>query len=213
MSSHDSLNAAAQDRKARLAQPKSLKRKQLSPTDELTDASSNALVHTESASPPPVTTTYLSGRNYDPETRGPKLGFEAPPVADPNSTLEAQAEALAADTRAVAEAEEKADKPLDLFKLQPKKPNWDLKRDLDAKMKVVDVWTENAIARLVRERIEGAKRAQMEKARGGGTNVGADGEGEEVGMEGATLVEAMHVREREEEEERGREREDDMDVS
>jgi coiled-coil domain-containing protein 12 len=80
-------------------------------------------------------------------------------------------------------------------------------------MKVVDVWTENAIARLVRERIEGAKRAQMEKARGGGTNVGADGEGEEVGMEGATLVEAMHVREREEEEERGREREDDLDVS
>ena len=213
MSSHDSLNAAAQDRKARLAQLKSLKRKQPSSTDELTDASSNALVRTESASPPPVTTTYLSGRNYDPETRGPKLGFETPPVADPNSTLEAQAEALAAETRAAAEAEEKADKPLDLFKLQPKKPNWDLKRDLDAKMKVVDVWTENAIARLVRERIEGVKRAQMEKVGGGETNGGADGEGEEVGMEGATLVEAMHVREREEEEERGREKEDDMDVS
>ncbi|OCL03611.1 hypothetical protein AOQ84DRAFT_347478 [Glonium stellatum] len=213
MSSHDTLNAAAQDRKARLAQLKSLKRKQPSSTDESADASSNALIRTEPASPPSVTTTYLSGRNYDPETRGPKLGFEAPPVADPDGTLEAKAEVLAAEIRAAAEAEEKADKPLDLFKLQPKKPNWDLKRDLEAKMKVLDVWTENAIARLVRERIEGAKRAQMEKAGGRGTNGGADVDVEEVGMEGATLVEAMHVREREEEEERGREREDDIDVS
>jgi hypothetical protein len=30
-----------------------------------------------------------------------------------------------------------ADEPLDLFKLQPKKPNWDLKRDLDEKLKIL----------------------------------------------------------------------------
>ncbi|OCK81918.1 hypothetical protein K432DRAFT_380867 [Lepidopterella palustris CBS 459.81] len=206
MSSHDKLNAAAQDRKARLAQLKSLKRKQPSSTTDDSSASSTALT-TTSPEPPSVTTTYLSGRNYDAETRGPKLGFESAPITAPDRTLEAQATALADRTRAEAEAEEKADKPLDLFKLQPKKPNWDLKRDLALKMKVVDVWTENAIARLVRERIENAKRAQAEKGV-------VSGDGDDVGMEGVTLIEAMHVREREEEEERGREREEDeMDAS
>ena len=40
-------------------------------------------------------------------------------------TLEAKAAALAAETKRQAEEEAKEDKPLDLFKLQPKKPKWD----------------------------------------------------------------------------------------
>ncbi|KAK5013665.1 hypothetical protein LTR39_003538 [Cryomyces antarcticus] len=208
MPSHASLDAAAQERKARLAKLKSLKRKQPDTNAEVSTEAIPATVEApatiSSPTPPDITATYLSGRNYNALTKGPKLGFELPPsVAQP--TLEAAAARLAAETRAQAEADAATDAPLDLFKLQPKKPNWDLKRDLARKLEVLDVRTENAIARLVRRRIEGAR-----KVDGGGGGKGQEGgDGEVVGMEGATLVEAMHVREREEEEDRRREEEDE----
>ena len=89
--------------------------------------------------------------------------------------------------------------------MQPKKPNWDLKRDLEQKMKPLQVQTDNAIAKLVRERVE-AQKAIREKQPLDGSN------GEEVGMEGAELVEAMHLKEQEDERERKRDEEDE-DVS
>lgn len=236
MSTRTTLAAATQDRKARLAQLKSLKRKQpdsssydesnpaegdedgpppakiqKSPTPETAGADATAVVA------PDVTTLYLSGRNFDTTTRGAKLGFESAPD-EGQVTLEAQAADIAAQTKAQAEAEAAADKPLDLFSLQPKKPNWDLKRDLAAKMKILDVRTENAIARLVRDRIEAQKARALEAKNGAkgqtnGSGGGVDGEaGEEVGMEGAALVEAMHVREREEQADAQRERELDEDL-
>ncbi|KAF2704853.1 hypothetical protein K504DRAFT_389561 [Pleomassaria siparia CBS 279.74] len=212
MSSHEKLAAAANDRKARLAQLKSLKRKQAPTDDEPSGASeegpsttpSTAL--TSTASPEPVTKAYLSGRNYDAETRNVKLGFESAPIGDATSTLEYKAGQLALETKEAQAKEEKEDKPLDLFKLQPKKPNWDLKRDLENKLKTVDVWTENAIARLVRERVEAQKKTRTAKAGNGG------GEVEELGMQGEELVEAMHLREKEEELARKREEEEE-DVS
>ena len=96
-----------------------------------------------------------------------------------------------------------------MFKLQPKKANWDLKRDLARKMEVLDVRTDNAIARMVRERIEGQKKAQREAAAvGGGSTGGSTGGGmggdeevegaENVGLKGEELVEGIHQREREE---------------
>lgn len=217
MSSHEALSAAANDRKARLAQLKSLKRKQAPSTDEGDqDTSSTSLTRTEPSDDSidnTVTKTYLSGRNFDPETRNVKLGFENQPIADPTSTLEYKAQQLALETKAAQEAEKAEDKGLDLFKLQPKKPNWDLKRDLDLKMKPLEVQTENAIARLVRERIEGQKASKSEvvdkRVEGGREN---EGDGEEVGMEGSELVEAMHLKEQEEERERRRDEEDE-DVS
>lgn len=210
MASTQALGAAALDRKARLAQLKSLKRKQPDSTDEAPQQQQDD----ENAAPQPqspsngteeadVTSKYLSGRNYDPATRGAKLGFELAP-SDGKSTLELQAEKLAAETKRAAEEEAAKDAPLDLFKLQPKKPNWDLKRDLDRKLDVLNVRTDNTIARLVRERI-GAQQAAA-KARLGNSA----GEGEEaVGIEGTTLVEAVNVREREDEEELRREREEE----
>ncbi|KAF2256275.1 hypothetical protein BU26DRAFT_513108 [Trematosphaeria pertusa] len=220
MSSHETLSAAANDRKARLAQLKSLKRKQAPDSSDLPVASaledgpsltpSTALTSTKSPSPSEdraIAKAYLSGRNYDPETRNVKLGFEATPIADPTNTLEYKAEQLALETRKKQEEEKIADQPLDLFKLQPKKPNWDLKRDLQEKMRGLDVQTENAIAKLVRERVEAQrKERQAEEGRNG------DGEGQEVGMGGSELVEAMHLKEREEEEERKRDVADE-DVS
>ncbi|EKD14430.1 uncharacterized protein L3040_005737 [Drepanopeziza brunnea f. sp. 'multigermtubi'] len=199
-STHVSLGAAADERKARLAKLKSLKRKQ--PGDEIVAPES-----TRSPSPPTepdVATLHLSGRNYDPETKGPRLGFEAPPTLAVEKTLEQQAKEVEDEIRKKAEEEEQDDKGVDLFKLQPKKPNWDLKRDLDKKLEILNVRTENAIARMVRERIEGSQKAKL----GNGAVTASEG-GEEMGMEGIALVEGVKLREREEEEEERREKEDD----
>jgi len=199
---HATLGAAADERKARLAKLKSLKRKQ--PGDEIVAPES-----THSPSPPAepgVTKLHLSGRNYDPEAKGPKLGFEAPPTLAVEKTLEQQAREVEEEIRKKADEEEQDDKGVDLFKLQPKKPNWDLKRDLDKKLEILNVRTENAIAKMVRERIEGAQKAAKSRS-GNGTITASEG-GEEMGMEGVALVEGVKLREREEEEEERREKED-----
>jgi coiled-coil domain-containing protein 12 len=194
MSSRTTLSAASEDRKARLAQLRSLKRKQPSqdddapPSDKATDDVVKATPQKENGEGD-VTVKYLSGRNYDLETRTAKLGFEHAPDDAATTTLEKQAEAVAQRIKAEDEKASK-DEALDLFKLQPKKPNWDLKRDLGQRMEVLDIKTENAIARLVRQRIE----AQNKK----------DGEG---GLEGADLMEALNVREKQEEDEQRRDRE------
>jgi coiled-coil domain-containing protein 12 len=196
------LTAATQDRKVRLAQLKSLKRK-APPADEQDEAEPRevALTEQDETAKSSAAATVLSGRNYNAETRGPKLGFEVQPD-EGQVTVEEQARLLAEETKKQAEKEAQDDKPLDLFKLQPKKPNWDLKRDLNRKMEVLNVRTDNAIAKLVRERI---KKAQDEARMKGAGN---DGEAV-VGMEGTTLVEAVHQREKEEEEDERREREAD----
>lgn len=213
MASTQALSAASQDRKARLAQLKSLKRKQPDETqDESQDAEPAAKSPRQEAQKeqPDITTTYLSGRNYDPETKGPRLGFEAAP-SEGQETLERKAAALAAETKRQAEEEEKADKPLDLFKIQPKKPNWDLKRDLERKLEILNVRTDNAIARIVRERIANQQIVAKAKASNGQANGSAEGEGdlEAAGIDGTILVEATNVREREDEEDARREREEE----
>jgi coiled-coil domain-containing protein 12 len=212
-STQASLSAAADDRKSRLAKLKNLKRKQ--PGDEVAPPES-----TRSPSPPAIAATavtavveqdvaklHLSGRNYDAEARGPKLGFEsAPTLGMEGPTLEEQAAEVEAEAKqkALQDAAD-ADKGIDLFKLQPKKPNWDLKRDLDKKLEVLNVRTDNAIARLVRERISSAKTAEKDKQQ---QKAVTGGEGEAVGLDGVALVEAMRLRERENEEEEKREREE-----
>ncbi|KAL8942945.1 MAG: hypothetical protein Q9216_001360 [Gyalolechia sp. 2 TL-2023] len=202
-STHASLDAAATERKARLAKLKSLKRKEPdTPADDSAESTS-ASAHfppnpDRPSSPPSTATVYLSGRNYDPETRGPKLGFESAPTEN-TETLEDRAEQIARETREQEEKEEKEERPIDLFKLQPKKPNWDLKRDLGRKMETLNVRTENAIARLVRERIEGSQKKSVQ-------HTGPEF-GEKLGIEGEELVEGVRVREREEEEADRRERE------
>ncbi|KAK4241338.1 cwf18 pre-mRNA splicing factor-domain-containing protein [Achaetomium macrosporum] len=229
MSSHAALSAAADDRKARLAKLKSLKRKQ--PTEEDADATTsprdvspgnhnNNQGESSSAPAPPtkdVARLHLSGRNYDFETKGPKLGFEAPPtLALEKPTLEEKAQDLEEESRRQAALDAQNDKGIDLLKLQPKKPNWDLKRELNLKMEALNVQTENAIARLVRERLAEKKAAaEAARAQNGPRQDGAEqGEGEGEGdaavegmLDGAAIVEGMRLREREEEEDTRRERE------
>lgn len=216
MASTQALSAAAQDRKARLAQLKSLKRKQPDSGDAPTNDSEpipKSPRQEDQAVEDGITSKYLSGRNYDAEARGARLGFESAP-SEGQDTLEKQAAALAAETKKQAEEEAKADKPLDLFKLQPKKPNWDLKRDLERKLEVLNVRTDNAIARIVRERIANQQKtasARTAESANGNTNGASldDAEGEAIGMEGTSLVEATNVREREDEEEARRERQEE----
>ncbi|EFQ96724.1 hypothetical protein MGYG_08649 [Nannizzia gypsea CBS 118893] len=177
-SSHTTLDAAAADRKARLAKLASLKRQRSETESEPAD-------QTASSSTP----KYLSGRNYDWETKGAKLGFENDP-SQGAETLEDKAAEIAAATAQAAQENEDAEKPIDLFNLQPKKPNWDLKRDLEQKMKVLDVRTDNAIARLVRQRIQNSQAAAAAR--------GIDGDGEAAGIDGEMLVQGIHTRERDE---------------
>ncbi|KAI1738929.1 cwf18 pre-mRNA splicing factor-domain-containing protein [Xylaria scruposa] len=196
--SNATLSAAADDRKARLAKLKTLKRKQ--PGDEIVAPESE-----RSASPPAevdIARIHLSGRNYDAEARGPKLGFEAPPTLGMEGpTLEEQAALVEEEVREKAAEDAKDDQDIDLFKLQPKKPNWDLKRDLEKKLEVLNVRTDNAIAKLVRERIANAQAAAKTTAQPIAAD-GDDGSAEAAGMDGVALVEGLRVREREEEEER-----------
>jgi coiled-coil domain-containing protein 12 len=182
-SNHASLEAAATERKARLARLAALKRQQPEP-EPLGEILPKEGEAADSARD--VTTTYLSGRNYDPETRGPKLGFEKAPV-EGQITLEEQASVVARETSEWLKEDEVADRPIDLFKLQPKKPNWDLKRHLDEKMKILSVRTDNAIAKLVRQRMESAQKLAKAET--------AQSNGEEVGIEGEALVEGIHARE------------------
>ena len=206
MASTQALSVTAQDRKARLAQLKSLKRKQPDEPQEDDSGQPDPKSPRNDAEVDSSATTnkYISGRNYDFETKGAKLGFDAAP-SEGKDTLENKAAALAAETKLQAETEEKADKPLDLFKLQPKKPNWDLKRDLEKKLEILNVRTDNAIARIVRERIAAQQKAA--KAKAAGANGATDGEA--AGMDGSTLVEATHIREKEDEEDARREREEE----
>ncbi|KAL8756615.1 MAG: hypothetical protein Q9199_002802 [Rusavskia elegans] len=199
-STHTSLDAAATERKARLAKLKSLKRKQPdTAAEESTEPTRDIRDDSSTSNSLPITSTYLSGRNYDPTTRGPKLGFEAAPTENAE-TLEDRADRVERETKEKEAKEEQEDKPSDLFKLQPKKPNWDLKRDVARKMEVLNRRTDNAIARLVRERIEGAKKKST-------AALGKD-DGQQLGMKGEELVEGVHLREREEEEDERRETED-----
>jgi coiled-coil domain-containing protein 12 len=55
---------------------------------------------------------------------------------------------LAADTSKKAE--------VDLVDLAPRKPNWDLKRDLDVKLAKLERRTDLAIAQIIRERLREA---------------------------------------------------------
>lgn len=205
MNSHNSLSAAADERKARLAKLKNLKRKQ--PTDEV--ATPEGERDASQPAEPDVATIHLSGRNYDPETRGPKLGFDAPPtLALEKSTLEEQAAEVEAEVREQAAKEAEDDKGLDLFKLQPKKPNWDLKRNLDQKMELLNTRTDNAIAKLVRDRVVGAQKAAQKTAGVDSGNL----DGDAAGVDGIALVEGLRVREQEEQEEEQREREEEESV-
>ncbi|PUU84369.1 cwf18 pre-mRNA splicing factor-domain-containing protein [Tuber borchii] len=164
MSSIASLDAQSAARKERLAQLKSLKRKQPpadpSPSQEVT------MTMDDPENPEKGTNVHLSGRNYDIESRAPKMGFVSAP-SEGQETLEDAAKKIVETTKALQIEDEKNDKPIDLFNLQPKKPNWDLKRDADKKLEKLNQKTDIAIAKIIRARIEEARQKRIGHSKGG----------------------------------------------
>ncbi|KAK6509959.1 hypothetical protein TWF481_004675 [Arthrobotrys musiformis] len=145
------LEAQSLARKDRLEKLRSLKRKQEEP-----DAAS--FEGTQGTETSEASTVVLSGRNYDVQTKAPRLGFDTAP-SDNQETLESRAENVAAEARTAMKDEEEAGLSIDLLSLQPKKPNWDLKRDVDQKLSRLDLMTNNAIARILHDSISQAKAA------------------------------------------------------
>jgi coiled-coil domain-containing protein 12 len=146
------LEQQAAERKARLAQLRSLKRKadQVDQPPELPASSRSATPEqprSDSDKEPK-----LSGRNYDLEARDFKSGVGVL-LIDGEETIELVAEEE--KEKALSKLRERETAKLNLDSLQPKKVNWDLKRDLEPQMALLETRTDNAIIRIVRDRLKG----------------------------------------------------------
>ncbi|CAN6599538.1 hypothetical protein TRVA0_001S07426 [Trichomonascus vanleenenianus] len=137
-----SLEQQAASRKERLAQLRGLKRRS---EQDATPATSNDKESSVS----------LKSRNFDPETRSAKLGFDEPPVLrqGDNETVEVVAEELQQQALDKLVQQTSANTKLRLEDLKPKSAAWDLKRDLESKLAVLEGRTDNEIARLVRLKV------------------------------------------------------------
>ncbi|ORY72591.1 cwf18 pre-mRNA splicing factor-domain-containing protein [Leucosporidium creatinivorum] len=133
-----SLQEAAEARKAKLAALK--KRKTL-------HDSGNPEAAADANDKPEV----FRFRNYDPETGTARKHART----DENETVEKQVEGLA--EKIIAEDEAKRAQELDLTNIQPKRANWDLKRDLDRKLSKLKTKTDIAISQLIRKRLQAQK--------------------------------------------------------
>ncbi|THH17114.1 hypothetical protein EW146_g3635 [Bondarzewia mesenterica] len=95
----------------------------------------------------------LSKRNFDPETR--TLRKRQQEDVDMDDTVERHVEGLA--EQIITEDEERRAQDLDLFNIAPKRPNWDLKREMDKKLAKLDRQTQQAIHTLIRQRLAAQK--------------------------------------------------------
>lgn len=96
----------------------------------------------------------LSRRNFDPQSRTLRKRTQDD---DENmeDTVERDVAGLA--DQIVAEDEETRAQDLDLTNIAPKRPNWDLKRELDRKMAKLERKTQEAIHTLIRQRLAAQK--------------------------------------------------------
>ncbi|THG94432.1 hypothetical protein EW026_g7041 [Hermanssonia centrifuga] len=103
-------------------------------------------------------------RTYDPETK--TLKKHAPDDDFDMDTVEKEVDGLA--EQIIKEDEERRAQDLDLHNIAPKRPNWDLKRDLEKKMAKLERNTQEAIHTLIpaqkgqSDDLVGALRAQEE---------------------------------------------------
>ncbi|EJD44184.1 mRNA splicing factor [Auricularia subglabra TFB-10046 SS5] len=86
-------------------------------------------------------------RNFDPETRTLRkhAGEEA------TDTVERAVDGLA--EKIIAEDAERRNQELDIFSIAPKRPNWDLKREMERKLAKLERRTQEAILQLTRQRL------------------------------------------------------------
>ncbi|GAA5848411.1 hypothetical protein JCM8547_004507 [Rhodosporidiobolus lusitaniae] len=134
-----SLQEAAEARKAKLAALK--KRKTLHDTGAAVQEGENGNDDGE----------VFKFRNYDPATGTARKHARTEEL----DTVEKAVEGLT--EQAIAADEVQRAQELDLTNIQPKKPNWDLKRDLDRKLAKLKPKTELAISQLIRKRLQAQK--------------------------------------------------------
>jgi hypothetical protein len=89
--------------------------------------------------------TEFKFRSYDPSTGQARKHIKAVDEAD---TVEKATATLAKE--AIAADEERRKQELDLINIQPKKPNWDLKRDLEKRLEKLKPKTQAAMYTLIR---------------------------------------------------------------
>ncbi|KAJ1021464.1 hypothetical protein NDA13_005505 [Ustilago tritici] len=93
-------------------------------------------------------------RNYDLITGQLKRFTSARDLPD---TVEKDVCGLQAET--IAEDEQRRREDLDLTNVAPKRPNWDLKRDLEKRLKKLERRNKEAAILLIRQRIQGQQKA------------------------------------------------------
>jgi len=85
-------------------------------------------------------------RSYKPLTE--ELNENVLPSAEPGSVVEAVRDSIEKANAAVLE-------DLDFMNLAPRKPDWDLKRDIAKKLEKLEKRTSRAIGEIIRERLKG----------------------------------------------------------
>ncbi|KAG6889823.1 hypothetical protein C0995_014300 [Termitomyces sp. Mi166 len=94
----------------------------------------------------------VQNRNFDPESRTIRKHNPLDPSED---TIEKNVEGLA--EKIIAEDEVRRAQELDIFNIAPKRPNWDLKRDMNKKLAKLERRTQEAIHTLIRQRLAAQK--------------------------------------------------------
>ncbi|KAG5338181.1 Coiled-coil domain-containing protein 12 [Termitomyces sp. T112] len=97
-------------------------------------------------------TSIVKNRNFDPESRTVRKRNPLDPTED---TVENNVEGLA--EKIIAEDEVRRAQELDIFNIAPKRPNWDLKRDMNKKLAKLERRTQEAIHTLIRQRLAAQK--------------------------------------------------------
>ncbi|KAF9984996.1 hypothetical protein BGZ75_003426 [Mortierella antarctica] len=91
----------------------------------------------------------LSFRNYTPINETLKAeDSKIMTPADIGDTIERKMEGVV--EKVIQEEDEKRAKDVDIFTLAPKKPNWDLKRDIEPKLLKLEKKTRAAVIELIR---------------------------------------------------------------
>ncbi|KAI0780442.1 mRNA splicing factor [Trametes elegans] len=96
----------------------------------------------------------IKHRSFDPSTRTLKKHTQNEDM-QMEDTVEHQVEGLA--EKIIAEDAERRAQDLDLFNIAPKRPNWDLKRELDKKLAKLERKTQESIHTLIRQRLAAQK--------------------------------------------------------
>ncbi|KAG0169699.1 Coiled-coil domain-containing protein 12 [Apophysomyces sp. BC1034] len=93
----------------------------------------------------------LSFRSYTPKDEKLQENVNIATPDDLGETVETETKHIPKETLDKAAVKEKEE--VDLFNLAPKKPNWDLKRDVEKKLEKLDRRTKRAILEIIRDRL------------------------------------------------------------